>query len=183
MAKNSKKKNVAKDAAVTDNFNTEKKNDAELQNLQKRLNAIQKKIEKKEKKLNLSDPTDDFTDGEDNGQGDTRSAFKMLKDMRNVYAELGGKTKLLDLLKSDDKLLMAMVKELMKIESTLMGAEIKNNQYGSGNTTTLVILKGLDTSDIVEKKKDDVVDLEQIAEAVNPTSVARIEYEEEMVAP
>ena len=107
----------------------------------------------------------------------------MLLDMRSVYKTVGGKAKLLKLIKEDDKLLIAMVKELLKIETSLLATEIrsKDSSLGNGNHVTFVILKGLDTVESVTMKSD--IDLEQVADAINPSAVPKIEYKEEIMRP
>lgn len=112
--------------------------------------------------------------------GGDMNAYKMLQDMRHVYKKVKGRAKLLKLVKSDDKQFMSMVKELIKIEGALAAAKVK--KYGGGNGSGdkgfLVILKGLDDGDKIEKPSETGVNLAQITNALNPTSsVSLIEPE------
>jgi hypothetical protein len=150
-----------KDAVVSENFNPDKKG---VEELKKRLKKISQKL---------------------NGDDDDvqKSAFEMLADMRAAYAGAGGRKKLLKLIKSDDKLLLAMVKELMKIEASLMSTELKNKEFGGGNTVTFVVLKGLHDEVPEIMGTDKTVDLAQVANAINPTAEKKIAYEAEMEGP
>jgi hypothetical protein len=99
---------------------------------------------------------------------------------------VGGAKKLLKLIKGDDKLLITMVRELMKFETSLMATEIRSKDVNpaGGNQVTFVILKGLQDEDTVMGiKKDGAIDLEQVADAINPSAVPKIAYEEEMERP
>lgn len=103
-------------------------------------------------------------------EDDVKSAYEMLQDMRWVYRSLKGKTKLRDLCKADDKQFLFMIKELMKIESSLKQAEIRKEGTGSGDgRAVFVILKGLD-QDRVEVK-DNLVDMESLSRVLDPTYV------------
>lgn len=167
------RKNSAKDAAIADNFNTKKKGaikSKEIDDLQKKLDSLNKELNHKLDKKLAKDEADD--------DKDVRSAFKMLKDMRGVYRDLGGKDKLLTLLKKDDKLLIAMVKELMKIESTLMAVDLRKDSPGSGTTTTFVVLKGLDTPGVTVRG-DSLIDIGQIEDAINPSAAPKLVYDED----
>lgn len=170
-----------KDGEISDNFNPEKKGSLGVKELKKRLDELkgqvdlESAIEDEEKKSKKNPKKIEIED--------TESTHQMLLDMRSVYKSAGGKAKLLRLIKDDDKLLMAMVKELLKIESSLLAAEIKTKEYNrGGNQVTFVILQGLQTAaDVV--KKSDGLDIDQIENALNPEAAPKIAYEEEIARP
>lgn len=167
-----------KDAVITENFNPEKRGALGIRELKKRIASLADKVKVEGAIENSEKNSKKNIEIEDKD-----STHQMLLDMRSVYKTVGGKAKLLKLIKDDDKLLMAMVKELLKIESSLLAAEIRNkdNNSGNGNQVTFVILKGLQTEEDVIKSN--TIDLEQITDAVNPSAVPKIAHEEEMARP
>ena len=78
---------------------------------------------------------------------DAKSAYQMLQDMRWVYRNVRGRKKLKDMVDSDDKQFLFMVKELMKIETSLLSAKIRTKEDNTvgGQQTVFVVLKGLDS--------------------------------------
>jgi HD-GYP domain-containing protein (c-di-GMP phosphodiesterase class II) len=186
MAKPGRK---SKDECFIDGFNPMKKGAPGIRELQKKIKDIaavaaakkkasEEKAEKNSKKnLENDDELDPVLEG--------KEAYKMMKDMRSVYKSAGGKTKLLGLIKGDDKLLIAMIKELMKYETSLMATEIRNKENNvGGNTATFVILKGLQTAeDVMVVKEEGPIDMKQVRDAINPSAEKKIEYEEEMERP
>ena len=105
---------------------------------------------------------------------DEKSAHRMLADMRWVYRKVHGRRKLKELVESDDKQFVSMVKELMKIESALMTANIRKDGDvavggGTGQQNFFVVLKGLeDDTKMVSAVLDKTVDMKQITRAMNP---------------
>ena len=170
-----------KDAEIVDGFNPVPAgvpSKAEV----KRLEAKQKAIKKKLEKTNTASAK-----AEDHAKKtrikqdpDEKAAMQMLNDLRWAYKNaLGagqkkGRERLLAMMETDADFKF-IVKELIKIEGSLMGARIRQpGQGGNGNgdgRTTLVILKGL-YDEVPELKPagsaDKTVDLKQCAEAVQP---------------
>jgi len=128
-----------KDSTITDGFNQEPK----LTAAQKRQLALQKKLiaEAKKKKRAESEDPDDLIDDDS-----SESAYQMLMDMRYVYKKVGGRKKLEKFIKKNDKAYELMVKELMKIESSMKQAAIKKSDGpgGDGKQNVFVVLKGLE---------------------------------------
>jgi hypothetical protein len=106
--------------------------------------------------------------GEEEPDADAKAAYQMLQDMRWVYRKVKGRTKLKNLIEDDDKQFVVMVKELMKIEASLMAAKVRAKEYGGGisQQTVFVILKGLDAIPIDVSDKD--VDMKQVSRAISP---------------
>lgn len=113
-----------------------------------------------------------------------KNAFQMLKDMREIYRKVGGKAKLQRLMK-EDKAFMYMVKELIKIETSLLAAKIKakSEGFGGGQQTVFVVMKGLhddptqvDTMITVGNRQ---IDMGQIRNALNPASIKQEQRQEE----
>jgi hypothetical protein len=158
-----------------------KKGDIGIKTIKKEIEAIAEEVKKREaaEKPEPKEP-------EDVEVADAEGAWAyMLKDMRSVYKSAGGRAKLLKLIKADDKLLMAMVKELMKVEASLMATEMrsKTGMDGGEKPVTFVILKGLYTDAEVKKITDGPIDIDQVTDAINPLSQPKLEYQEEMVRP
>lgn len=147
--------NKPKDSEITDNFNPDKitgEDDREMELL-----ARQQAL----------------AEGGEVSEEEVAEAYKMLQDMRWVYRMVNGREKLKKLVEGNDRQFVAMVKELLKIESAIMTAKIrsKEERFGEGQKTVLVILKGLEE----EKQYIDVtptdVDTRQIAQMLNPEDV------------
>ena len=158
-----------------------KKGDIGIREIKKEIEALSEEIAKKEaaKEAEKKPP-----DGEPEELDSDNAWAYMLKDMRSAYKSAGGRKKLLGLIKADDKLLMAMVKELMKVEASLMATEMRNKNVEAGERpVTFVILKGLYTDKEVDKMVDKMVDIDQVTDAINPLSQPKLEYEEEMERP
>lgn len=87
---------------------------------------------------------------------EVRQVLEMLSDMRFVYKKLGGRKKLQKMLKEDDKLYVAMVKELLKIESALMAVQLRKPETGGnggeGRQNFFVVIKGLEQEKRVMKQ-------------------------------
>lgn len=181
-----------KGAAIEDNFNEEKKNAMGARELKKRLARIAKEVAKKQEILEeggknsgkKSKKTEREVQKETvDLEVDAASAYKMLMDMRAVYKDVGGKKKLLNLIKDDDKLLMVMVKELMKIEASLMSTEIRSKETTNNQNATFVILKGLYDDGAAVVQKVEGVDIAQIQDVLNPLSEPKETYEVTIARP
>ena len=146
--------NKPKDSEITDNFNPDKitgEDDREMELL-----ARQQAL----------------AEGGEVSEEEVAEAYKMLQDMRWVYRMVNGREKLKKLVEGNDRQFVAMVKELLKIESSIMTAKIRSKEESrEGQKTVLVILKGLEE----EKQYIDVtptdVDTRQIAQMLNPEDV------------
>jgi hypothetical protein len=148
---------VPKDKVITDNFNAKKiQTPAEIKVLQQASVAHARSLRwvKKQK--------DDSVD-------DEAAANQMLQDMRHGYLKCGGRKKLVELMK-DDKEFKFVVKELMKVETTLLSAKIRKEGDGAApGQMVFVVLKGLeDEINIKTAMEDKTVDMKQIAHALNP---------------
>ncbi len=187
-----------KDAEITDNFNPEKIQkdltwkEKRLVNLKKaqaaraakRLAAANKAAEhgpdnpKPEKAATqAAKPKTEEPDG------DVKLAYQMLQDLRHAYRfSIGpngkkGRSRLLELMKSDAEF-KSMVKELVKVETSLVAASIRKSGEGPGGgpqtQNFFVVLKGLED----EKKffpcegEDKTIDMKQIRNAIDPDSGA-----------
>lgn len=129
---------------------------------------------------NHSSPANDPDDSDD-----SKSAYQMLQDMRWVYRNVSGRKKLKTMM-ADDKQFQFLVKELMKIETSLMAAKVRaqGQRGGDGNSNGFfVILKGLEDDKAViaqlakQRGESKTIDLAQIDHAMNPE--ATFEFEEE----
>lgn len=101
---------------------------------------------------------------------DEQSAYQMLQDMRYVYRKVKGRRKLAELIDSDDKQFVFMVKELMKIEAQLMSAKIRAKEdLSGGQQTVYVVLKGLeDGPQVIDVVQNEEIDQRQITAALTP---------------
>ena len=170
-----------KDSQIVDGFNRSKKETiSKLEQQAARVQArLQKETEAKEKKEKAQVEKDE--------REDERSAYQMLKDLRFAYRNaIGkdgkkGKQRLVQLMANDIDFKFAM-KELMRIEASLLGAKIraKDTGGGNGNVTTFVVLKGLhdEGPQLLGEKKDSLIDIAQITNAVSPTAEPKIEYDD-----
>ena len=154
-----------KDAAILDNFNPEKL-----------IQPSANDMERAREVLGLeSDPDDYWEDAETQEEAEKR-AYAMLEDMRYAYGKAGGRKKLVKMIKKDDKKFASMVKDLMKVETALMTAQIRkegtDKAGGLGPNNFFVVLKGLDTdaAALGQLSADGTVDLAQIHNAFNPES-------------
>jgi len=102
---------------------------------------------------------------------------RMLADMWWVYRtakfvnpdtgkQMTGRQKLLQLVQSDDKQYLFMVKELLRIEAQRKG---QGGDGGGEQKTVFVVLKGLYDEEVV-KKDGGLIDHEQIARALDPAA-------------
>ena len=171
-----------KDAVIVDTVNPDKKGTLSVRELKRRLKTLGPLLEEAQDKKEASGKN-----SKENSEDvlTENSWAYMLKDMRKAYKEAGGKTKLLKLIKDDDKMLMAMVRELMKVEASLMATELRNKDNNPGEKPVVfVILKGLhDEEALLKTKEDDVVDLAQVNESLNPNATKKITLEEDMLIP
>jgi hypothetical protein len=175
-----------KGSAFTENFSQEKEgnlSEEELKRIAKRAryNAWARENRRKKKELlstivpretKQENDKDEVQEPYQNDLDDGKSPLQMLNDMRNAYAKANGSKKLEKLIKKDDKQFVAMVKELMKIETAILTTKIraKSEEGGKGGgQTVFVILKGLeDEKKIMEIVQDKSVDMKQITQAINP---------------
>jgi hypothetical protein len=116
----------------------------------------------------------------DDSEDDEVSAQKMLADMRWVYKTLDGREKLKAMM-AGDKEFMAMVKELMKAEISILTNKAKAG--GSGRQGFFVILKGLEEEKPIVQalEQNQVIDIRQIERAINPAEYQMEEDEGEQV--
>ena len=110
---------------------------------------------------------------------DEKSAHKMLLDLRYAYRNAKGvdgkkgKQRLVQLMENDTDFKFA-VKELLKIEAALMAAKIRKDGggegLGGGQQNFFVVLKGLEDEKrfLPAGEIDKIVDMKQIARAMNP---------------
>ena len=170
-----------KDSAITDNPNLEgkklsKREIAALKTKEARLSA-ELTGEAGASRGSGKKPPKKEIDPQTAEERELKVAQKMLEDLRYAYRNAVGKDgkkgrdRLMELMKTDFEFKFAM-KELMKIESALVSSKIKSRENGGGNgesVATLVILKGLYDEDPKKGvKQDERVDLDQVANALNP---------------
>jgi hypothetical protein len=213
MATGRKEGRKAKDEEITSTVNMDKKfssvSAVEKARMRRERQAESNKKRRKEQRIirlqkQLSElcPEGVEAAGKLVAEDDDKSAYRMLQDMRSIYKSVDGKKKLQELIKSDDKQFVFMVKELMKIEAQLMSAKIKAKEGpgGVGNVTTFVIIKGLEdekkiielsSGDMVSGKNDEELrrieeetpDIGQALDAINPSAEPKIEYTPEIQGP
>jgi uncharacterized protein YdbL (DUF1318 family) len=103
------------------------------------------------------------------GDGEDRFAEDLMEDMRYVYKQLGGRTKLRALM-TGDKEFIGLVKDLMKVEAAYLAKKLglKGENQPQG---FLVVLKGLEGDDKLVKdiRNNKAIDFKQIERAMNPT--------------
>ena len=88
-----------------------------------------------------------------------------------LYRKAQGRKKLLDLVDEDDKQFLFLVKELMKIEASILSAKIRKEGVGDGtgvNQNFFVVLKGLEEDKKILESISKDVDMKQISKAMNP---------------
>lgn len=185
-----------KDAVVQDGFNRKKRQpraktaeeiQAKVDSIKAIHDAKQQDIAEKKSQKKLENEKKKEVKVEADNE---KSAMAMLQDLRYAYRNsVGtdgkkGRQRLLDLMSNDADFKFAM-KELMRIEASIASAKIRSKDSPQdGNTTTFVILKGLHDDVVgVKAKSDDVIDMDQVQDAINPSSEPRIELKEEMVRP
>jgi hypothetical protein len=166
------------------------KQDEEKRKMLEKFNSLKEKVEKAAEKVSDVPEEKPEEDSQENvpedPQEDEKSAHKMLLDLRYAYRNSKGsdgkkgRQRLVSLMESDPEFKFA-VKELLKIESALLAARIRNkeNEDGTkiGQQNFFVVLKGLDD----ERKylaDDKTVDLKQIKHVMNPTAESKYEPEE-----
>jgi hypothetical protein len=168
-----------KDREITDNFNPNKRGNLSPRQLRK----VQKQAKANNDLPDISSLDDMINSNDD----DTNSAFQMLKDMRAAYKSVDGRARLKTMI-GNDKDFSSMVKELLKVESAILSAKMKEkgDGIGNGSAAVFVIIKGLEDEKRVKeaiKLTDTGVDLEQVMDALNPNAEKKIEVEEKMEGP
>ena len=154
-----------KDAAILDNFNPEKTIQPSVSDM-----VMAREV------LGLDSDPDDYWEDAGTQEEAEKRAYAMLEDMRYAYGKAGGRKKLVKMIKRDDKKFASMVKDLMKVETALMTAQIRKegtDKVGAlGQNNFFVVLKGLNTDEAALGKltDDGAVDLAQIHNAFNPES-------------
>ncbi len=174
-----------KDAEITDNFNHEKIQKEipfRARNLLKARTAKAQKIRQQEEDQDQETkpaPTPAPSVKNHNPKDDVAQAYQMLQDLRHAYRNaLGpngtrGRTRLLELMKTDPEF-KSMVKELIKVETSLVAASIRKQgdgpTGGAGTQNFFVVLKGLEEEKNMLPcgQKDKTVDLKQIRDAIDP---------------
>jgi hypothetical protein len=111
---------------------------------------------------------------------DDSTGSQMFSDMRAIYKKLKGRNKLEQWAK-DDRNFMVLVKELMKMEATVLATRIRKGEQpdgSNGQQSFFVILKGLEDEKKFTEVEDKTVDMKQIKHVLEPEAG---EYEEEKV--
>jgi len=111
------------------------------------------------------------------GEKEGDSAHNMLVDMRWAYKKVKGRKKLKELIETDDKQFVVMVKELMRLESLVLAAKLRREGDGQGTQAVFVVLKGLDQAEVGEES--DVIDVNQIRGAISPGGVESVRTHKE----
>jgi hypothetical protein len=186
-----------KDAPISDYFNEKKKGNyskEELRKIQQRAamqsgrdkaNANKKRLKAEREAGIVPEVVEVDEVVEKFDSGDAKSAYQMLQDLRYAYrnsvgnGRKKGRQRLVDMMKADSEFKF-MVKELMKIESSLMAARIRSKEEGvNSNRMVYVVLKGLEDEKLLEKQMNTGIDLKQLERATNPESDLT-PYEEEV---
>lgn len=159
----------AKTAVFEDNFNPDKT-----------IEPSKDDIKKAMLQLELEAETDEQDEESLSEMGFSKA---MLQDMRAVYKELGGREKLLSYVSTGDAQFVNLIKELIKVETSLITAKLRRNinskDNGNGRRNFFVVLKGLhDPTAALDDPKNENIDLAQIERALNPNSVNDSIYEE-----
>ena len=172
---------------------------------QEELDKLAQTVKKERDKIGT--PDEQAEDGEDEQDGndglgesvpskatssdDEKSAQQMLQHLRYAYRNAVGPTgkkgrsRLVELMETDSEFKFA-VKELMKIESSLLAAKLRKaddgGQGGVGQQNFFVVLKGLEDEKkyLNMGKVDKTVDMKQIQRAINPDMGEVYEAEEEV---
>ena len=179
----------SKDAAITDNFNTDKnikptKDDMDRALAQAETAELEAEIEPHSDREPAISPDEEYIlMGEYAENEDAKSAYAMLEDMRAVYQEVGGRERLMGMVNAGgvggDKQFMALAKDLMKVELSILSATIRKSSLtkgvggeGGGGQNFFVVLKGLENekSLVDQLIGDKTVDISQIKAAINPDS-------------
>lgn len=165
-----------KSTIAADNFNSEKLIQPSPSDLKRARDILDlpDDIEKEDSEL-----ADIFENDED--------AIAMLNDIRYIYKHAGGRKKLMGMAKSDNKNFVALIKELVKVETAILTAKVRKNSnngpMGGDRQNFFVVLKGLHNDKVVvDAMENDSIDYEQIERALNPHSVNDSTYQDEMEA-
>jgi hypothetical protein len=177
----------SKDRDITENFNTQKKGTEGIRAIKKQIKTVEQQLQRKkdqeEKKAQKKKEREDEKKIPTEADNE-KAALQMLSHLRYAYLNsVGsngkkGRARLLELMKGDADF-KSMMKELIKIETSLASAKIKAKENGitGGNTTTFVILKGLHDTPDIEMKQVEGVDMPQVISALNPENVLeKVEY-------
>jgi hypothetical protein len=176
----------------------------ELLNMEKKIASTARVVERAQKDLGLRKPDkpdvqepedevakepDVASDPEPTSKEDEKSAHQMLQDLRYAYRNAvgvdgkRGKQRLKQLMENDADFKFA-VKELLKIEASLLAAKIRKDG-GNGESGGIrqqnffVVLKGLeDGPKIIEAAQGASVDMKQVQRAINPEQGEVYEAEE-----
>lgn len=105
--------------------------------------------DRKEREEEFSNTIQKDQSSDQKDQVDEKSAYEMLQDMRWVYRKVKGRKKLSELIENDDKQFVFMVKELMKIESSLLNTRAKAKDEPN-DKMVFVVLKGLEKPPVSE---------------------------------
>lgn len=124
----------------------------------------------------------DATEGPDD---DAKSAYQMLEHLRYAYrnskSDTGrkGKMRLVELMEKDAEFKF-MIRELVKVEASLLASKIKAKEGPDSiaNNMVFVVLKGLEEEKQVMKQIEGV-DMKQVTDALNPDAVKYEADEEE----
>lgn len=185
--------NKGKSAEIDDNFNMEKKIkkggfvSRDIAQAQERVKvAAAKALERREKREAKKKEKEIEVDAESAGIEDElfNDLLHAYKTSKNTNGEKG-RARLVKMMANDKDFKFAM-KELLRLASAAKVARIKTkeNGGGNGNVTTFVILKGLhDEVVMTAERANSDIDLDQIRDAVNPTSEPKIAYEPEIERP
>lgn len=122
-------------------------------------------------KAKEGEPTEDVEDEE---LTDEKSAQEMINDMRWVYKQLKGRSKLKALM-TGDKEFMAMVKELMKVEASILTNKLRAKDGGNGRQGFFVVLKGLEKEKPIERLTEAMrdkkpINIKQVERAMDPSA-------------
>jgi Icc-related predicted phosphoesterase len=195
-----------KDALIKDGFNRDKgtMSKAELVRIKKqaKLDKAQAEMErlKKERALErlsdqigvlrekvsaapqkLPEKEDVSVDGQE--EQDVKSAYQMLEHLRYAYrnskSDTGkkGKQRLVELMEKDAEFKF-MIRELVKVEASLLSAKIKSKEDpAQTNNMVFVVLKGLEDEKKVMASMGNI-DMKQIDNALNPNATPVYEADE-----
>ena len=165
----------SKDSPISDQFNENKVGNLSqkvLKKAKKVVESIEERDRRKAEEVSRKKEKESATDERDLNH--EKSAMQMLADMRWVYRQIAGRTKLKELCQSDSEFKF-LVKELMRIESAILTAQIRKEgpDVSAGNQTTFVILKGLDDEKSILGITEETPESKQISILLNPDGTER----------
>lgn len=185
---------VPKDSLITNSVNENKSNKL----TQRQIAAIERQAKlKKEKLLAQKDKSEDAFDKlneqiealgkkagfiadtpdspdtnispDDLTKEDLKFFSQLASDLRYVYQKSNGKKRLLELAKSDNRFLIAMVKEMLKVEAAMNAAKMKYHNPDEGEKVVFVVLRGLEDEKKLKQKVEEIegeIDHEQIGKVL-----------------